>query len=294
MLRLRALLPLPAAVGLLLGGAVACGGSGSGALPAVTATPTRSVSLPQPTRSAGVSPPATTAPTTAAPPTAAQTVVPPATTSARPSPTSQPTSQPTAPASSQAVVAPSPSTPAATATATTAPVSSTSDSGSSTGWWVLAIVLLAAAAGGISWVVVRHRHKWTQWRAAAAPVAKQTHVVISLIPVPPQRAPDPAQWQQVREQAEHNAQDLEAVAVSAPSDDATRATQGLARALRDEVSAVEALRLLEAAPSPPTGPELSEAEDVTRRARGDLDSSQARLDALIGAQPGASDPPLHR
>jgi len=118
-------------------------------------------------------------------------------------------------------------------------------------------------------------------------VAEQTHVVTDLIPVPPQRDSDPAHWQQVREQAEHNAQDLDSVASSAPSEDATRVTQGVARALREEVSAVEALRLLEAAPSAPTGPALSQAEEATRQARGELDASQGRLDALIGPQQGA-------
>ena len=185
------------------------------------------------------------------------------------------------------------STPTATATAstapvTTAPVTTASDSGSSTwGWWVLGILLLAALIGGIIWASLRRKRAWAQWRAAAAPVARQTHVVTDLLPVPPQRVSDPAHWQQVREQAEHNAQELESVAAGAPSDDATQATQGLARALREEVSAVEALRLLEAAPAAPTGPELSAAEDGARRARGDLDTSQTRLDALIGPPPGA-------
>lgn len=156
---------------------------------------------------------------------------------------------------------------------------------------MLGIVLVAVVIGGIIWAVFVRKRRWAAWRAAAAPVARQTHVVADLLPVPPQRDPDPAHWQHVREQAEHNAQDLESVAASAPSDDATKVTQGLARALREEVSAVEAFRLLEAAPSPPTGPQLSQAEDATRQARIDLDASQARLDALIGAPPGADATP---
>jgi len=172
------------------------------------------------------------------------------------------------------------------------PASASTDSGSSTGWWVLAIVLLAAAIGGTIWAVLARRRKWAAWRAAAAPVAQQTHVVTDLLPVPPQRDPDPTHWQQVREQAERNAVDLDAVATGAPSSDATQVTQGVARALREEVSAVEALRLLEAAPSAPTGPQLSQAEDVTRQARIDLDASQVRLDALIGPpQDAVATPP---
>ena len=177
------------------------------------------------------------------------------------------------------------------ASPTAAPVSTASDSGSSWGWWVLGILVLAAIIGGIIWAVLAKRRKWAAWRAAAAPVAQQTHVVTDLIPVPPQRDADPAHWQQVREQAEHNAQDLESVAANAPSDDATRVTQGVARALREEVSSVEAIRLLESAPTAPTGPQLSQAEDATRRARIDLDASQAQLDALIGVQPGADAAP---
>ena len=156
---------------------------------------------------------------------------------------------------------------------------------------MLGLVLLAAVVAGI-WVALRRRRKWAQWRAVAGPVARQTHVVIDLVPVPPQRPADPAHWQLVREEVEHNAEDLETLAASAPNDEATRVTRGVATALRDEVTAVEALRLLEAAPTPPTGGELSQAEEVTRHARGDLDASQARLDALIGPQPGtAASPP---
>ena len=138
---------------------------------------------------------------------------------------------------------------------------------------------------------MHRRRKWAQWRASAAPIVRETHVVADLLPVPPQRDNDPAHWQQVREQAEHNAADLESVAATAPTGDANRVTQEVVRALREDVSAVEALRLLEAAPAPPTGPELSQAEDLTRRAHVDLDTSQARLDALIAPRMGADDAP---
>lgn len=289
--RLRGLLPLPVAptvvVALLCGGAVACGGAGSGALPAVTATPTRSLpSQPQPSHSAAVTPaPTPAAPTTAPPPTVTATATATATTTARPP---RVTATPTAATSSAVVVAPSAVT---TSAPTSAPVSSTSDSGSSTGWWVLGIVLLAAVIGAIVWVVLVRKRKWAAWRSAAAAVARQTHVVTELLPVPPQGDPDADHWPQVREQAEHNAQDLESVAASAPSDDATRVTQGVAQALREEVSAVEALRLLETSATAPTRPQISAAEDATRRARIDLDASQARLDAVIGSQPGADRAP---
>jgi len=182
-----------------------------------------------------------------------------------------------------------------TPASTSAPVSASSDSGSTGGgstwgWWALAIVALAAVAAG-TWAGLRRRRRWAQWRAVARPVARQTHVVIDLVPIPPQRPADPGQWQRVREEVEHNAEDLETVAAGAPNDQATRVTRGVATALREQATAVEALRLLEAAPNAPTGAELSQAEEVTRHARGDLDASQARLDALIGPQTGADGSP---
>jgi hypothetical protein len=171
---------------------------------------------------------------------------------------------------------PVPSTPAA---------ASSGDDDPPWAWRGVAIALLVVLAGALLWVLTRHRRKWSAWKTAAAPVVEQTHVVADLLPGPVEPISDPGRWQEVRQQAEQNAEGLDALAVSAPKDDAREAARPAARALRNLVAALEASRLLRSA-SAPTGAELTRAEGAVRSARADLDTSLLRLDRLTGRSGG--------
>jgi hypothetical protein len=202
-----------------------------------------------------------------------------------------PPSEPTKTSHHKASAAP----PTSVVTATVAPVqtvaptptsSKSSDDGTPWGWIVLALVVVAAIVASVVVVISRRRRqRWDAWRRSVRPVLDEVHLSRDLHPAHGRDITDLAHWESVRGGAERAAADLKVAAGGAPSPEAAEAAQATAEALSGLTFALESDRLMQAAQPPPTATQLADADAAIQARRTDLDTSLARLDALVGAPP---------
>ena len=155
------------------------------------------------------------------------------------------------------------------------------------------VALAAVAAIAIAIVLVlrrrRRREQWLAWRRTVAPLLDSALLARSLLPAAARDIDSPAHWREVQERVERAARGLESGAMTAPDASAAAAAREGAAALRNDVFAVEAARLLVAADRPPTAAELAEADQVTRARRSELDAALGRLQEIVSPpQPDAA------
>ena len=150
-------------------------------------------------------------------------------------------------------------------------------------WVLVALAAIAAVVAGILLVQRRRkaRERWAAWRRLVAPLLDSAMLARSLLPEAARDIDSPGHWRDVQERVERAARGLESAAMSAPDASAAAAARDGAAALRNDVFAVEAARLLTAADRPPTAAELAEADQVTRARRAELDAALARLQQIV-------------
>jgi hypothetical protein len=147
------------------------------------------------------------------------------------------------------------------------------------------VILAAVAAGIISVLLIQRRRKlrdrWAAWRHTTEPLLDSAMLARSLLPEAARDIDSQAHWREVQERVEHAARGLESAALTAPEPSAGDAAREAAGALRNDVFAIEAGRLLAAADRPPTAADLAEADEAMRARRVELDASLERLNQIV-------------
>jgi hypothetical protein len=218
--------------------------------------------------------PTTAAPaTTAAPPTAAPTTIP---------ATEPPTASPTTAA---------PSTPTSATPSTTIAPASTTSSSSSTPWgWIIGIALGVLAIALLIVFIVRRRGATStqhDWQSAARSALRDAELTRDMLQgeAKPDQPEDDARHAAVQTNVERVSSRFEQLAAQAPNDDSRRAAISVASSLRGYLFALEAERLLRAAPTPPTADQLLAADDARRARSSELDAALTDLRSAAGTAP---------
>ncbi|HWS48110.1 MAG TPA: hypothetical protein VN636_19765 [Acidimicrobiia bacterium] len=120
------------------------------------------------------------------------------------------------------------------------------------------------------------RHGWEANTTSALRDAELTRDML-VGEARPDQPEDPARQEAVRSNVERVASRFEQLAAGAPDETTHRNTLAVATSLRGYLFALEAERLLRAAPTPPTAEQLATADSARRARATDLD---AGLDAL--------------